>query len=668
MKKSLSKGALCAAVLLSLAACNLNAMAADFDNAPISSFVKQKGTRLMLDGQEFKLAGSNNYYMHYGSEEMITSVLDDAAALGLNVLRVWGFMDGEHHGHVMQNKPLDYSAPAGLKSSFDVLDFTVSEAKKRGIRLVVALTNNWDDFGGIPQYVKWFNAQDHDDFYTDPLIKNCYKSYVSYLISHVNKYTGIANNQEPTIMTWELCNEPRAASDKSGKKLLAWASEMSEYVHKLAPQQLVALGSEGFFARKGTKDWTYNGNDGVDWDNIIKLPHISYGTFHLYPKTWAKDEAEQWGTAWIKEHARVARKAGKPAVLEEYGIGKDESVSRAFVYRKWTKTAFEEGLNGTMFWILTSKEEGKPDGLYPDYDGFRVLNDGSEVAKILADHARDLRGISHESVNESYVAAPKAGAKLQQKQVTLKVYPLPVKGAKVKQVAALINDNERAVQLTDKDRDGYYAVILDTRGGLRYGENKVLFNTTFDKGEEVQQSLNFELLKPISSYESVAAYTFENGADGFGEGGTYQAEFLKPELEGATLGQERLLKINLRLPGSHDWEELRVKTTVPELAKASAVEFDLYYPADAQGSVRPYVVAGDGWVKMGVDQNNAALSDLEVVNFANTPLRHQHLRVELDDLSGKMGDFYVCLVGNMLPLEGAVYLDNLKFLKPVYEN
>lgn len=59
----------------------------------------------------------------------------------------------------------------------------VSEAKKFNIRLILSLTNNWDAYGGKPQYVKWgkeagLNLTNDDDFFSHPTLKSYYKSHV----------------------------------------------------------------------------------------------------------------------------------------------------------------------------------------------------------------------------------------------------------------------------------------------------------------------------------------------------------------------------------------------------------------------------------------------------------------------------------------------------------
>jgi len=59
----------------------------------------------------------------------------------------------------------------------------VEKARKHEIRLILSLCNNWEDFGGKSQYVKWgkeagLNLTSDDDFFRDPTIKGYYKAHV----------------------------------------------------------------------------------------------------------------------------------------------------------------------------------------------------------------------------------------------------------------------------------------------------------------------------------------------------------------------------------------------------------------------------------------------------------------------------------------------------------
>ena len=354
--------------------------------AQTRGFVGVRRGHFSLAGRRWSVAGTNNYYLHYKSHTMIDDVLDDAVAMGLNTIRTWGWLDGPaSDGVSLQPEPYVYP-----EAAYERFDYTVAEARRRGLRLVVPLTNNWNDFGGMNQYVTWFKAANHDDFYTNAEIRAAYKSYVRHFINRRNRYTGIRNRNEPAIMTWELANEPRCPSDKTGRTLLRWADEMSRFFKQQAPRQLIAVGDEGFFGLAGDPDYPYSNTEGVRWPALVRLPAIDYGTAHLYPDAWGKEEKDEWGAQWIRDHIRVARRIGKPFVLEEFGL-KDESPeqgTRDAVYRHWTDTVLESGGDGDQFWILTGIQD---DGtLYPDYDGHRVVYPSS-TATVLAEHARALR-------------------------------------------------------------------------------------------------------------------------------------------------------------------------------------------------------------------------------------------------------------------------------------
>ena len=63
------------------------------------------------------------------------------------------------------------------------LDFVVSEAHKYGLRLILSLKNNYDNFGGKAQYVQWDRNDGHnlnsvDDLFTNPIVKGYYKNHV----------------------------------------------------------------------------------------------------------------------------------------------------------------------------------------------------------------------------------------------------------------------------------------------------------------------------------------------------------------------------------------------------------------------------------------------------------------------------------------------------------
>ena len=101
------------------------------------------------------------------------------------------------------------------------------------------------------------------DFFTDPVIQQWYFAWVNHLVNRVNTVTGVPYNQDPTIMAWELMNEPRCAGSgdfpSSGNctlnyavynvqpvawKITAWVDAASKYVKSVASKQLVSVGDE----------------------------------------------------------------------------------------------------------------------------------------------------------------------------------------------------------------------------------------------------------------------------------------------------------------------------------------------------------------------------------------------------------------------------------------
>src|SRR5450756_3011598 len=165
---------------------------------PISQqFVQRAGDQLTLGGHPFQFAGTNNYYLMYKSHLMTDAVLEKAAANDFNVMRTWAFTDiGRQDGtdSVDPGNTTTYfqywggSAPAynDGATGLEKLDYVVAKAKAEGIRLVLPLTNNWNNFGGMDQYVKWAGGKYHSDLYTNPQIQVWFKAWINHLLNRVN--------------------------------------------------------------------------------------------------------------------------------------------------------------------------------------------------------------------------------------------------------------------------------------------------------------------------------------------------------------------------------------------------------------------------------------------------------------------------------------------------
>jgi mannan endo-1,4-beta-mannosidase len=390
-------------------------------NTPSAVFLHQ--------GKPFCFSGTNNYYLGYRDRAMVDDVFRQAKAMGLKVMRVPAFIDrgslddsvpstdrnswepyGTKQGVYYQywdtaTKSVAYNEGSEKDDGLVRLDYVLAKAAEHDVKMVLVLTNNWREFGGMDQYLKWFNLDWHHQFYTDPNARQAYKSYAAHLIQRVNTVSKLVYRDDPSIFAWELANQPRCRnfgqydrlSDCRADTITAWVKEMSEHIKSLDPNHMVAVGDEGFFNRPGHAAEQYNGKDGVDHEAYLALGSIDYGTFHLYPDNWST--GTKWGNQWIIDHLAAAQKAGKPAVLEEYGIvvkrdDKTGKVTGGFdrrrtAYTNWNNLMLKGGGSAAMFWLLAGIDPSNTDtGQYPDYDHFSVYNNpDDESAQLLAAYA-----------------------------------------------------------------------------------------------------------------------------------------------------------------------------------------------------------------------------------------------------------------------------------------
>jgi mannan endo-1,4-beta-mannosidase len=329
------------------------------------SFVQRQSDRLVLGNDTFRIVGANIYYFAFSAEPDQIRLLDLATDFGLNVLRIWAFND-------FVNLPPNAFVPAETDVCFQFLndgagapevregscglerlDRAIKLAGDRGIRLILTLTNHNPDYGGIPQYQRWLGFAKLNDFYRHASARTMFQNWVQAIVTRQNGLTSLSYADDPTILAWEIANEPRCASDPSGTEPLTdWLSEMSAFIRSIAPRQLIAAGDEGFFNHeRAGSNWLFNGSCGVSTEDILGIPDIDVGTFHMYPDQWAKNQdPQEFGQMWIQNHIEAARRASKPVILEEYGL--PATAERNSVYQSWLQTIEQEDAAGDLVWML----------------------------------------------------------------------------------------------------------------------------------------------------------------------------------------------------------------------------------------------------------------------------------------------------------------------------
>ncbi|KAH6984354.1 glycoside hydrolase superfamily [Ilyonectria sp. MPI-CAGE-AT-0026] len=369
-------------------------------------FVTVKGQKFQLNGKDFYFAGSNAYYFPFsGTQADVEKGLTAAKKAGLNVFRTWGFND-KNATTDPKGLPQYGSEGAGEtgvyfqvwdngKSTINIKPFdkVVNAASNTGMKLIVALTNNWADYGGMDVYTVNLGGKYHDD------IKKAYKRYVKAMVTRYK--------HSSAIMAWELANEPRCGADGvrnlprsancTPELLTEWTEEMSAYIKSLDPNHLVTWGGEGGFNRE-SDDWAYNGSDGGDFDHELTLSNIDFGVFHTYPDWWSK--TVEWSNQWIRDHAASGAKAKKPVVHEEYGwltpearleyLGTTRNESRTEVIGEWQRIQVETKMPD-MYWQYgySGYSYGRNHN-----DGFTIYLDDAEAKTLVYQHAKAMNRLN----------------------------------------------------------------------------------------------------------------------------------------------------------------------------------------------------------------------------------------------------------------------------------
>ncbi|PSR73346.1 hypothetical protein PHLCEN_2v10811 [Hermanssonia centrifuga] len=311
----------------------------------------------------------------------MNAAFSDIASSGATVVRTWGFNDvtspsGDYYQLWSNGQPTINTGSTGLEN----FDNVVAAAKANGLRLIVTLTNNWSDYGGMDVYVSQLTGTtNHDYFYTNANVIAAYKNYIT---AFVGRYV-----DEPTILGWELANEPRCTGSTGTSTgtcttttITNWVSEISAFIKSIDTNHLVGLGDEGFFNEPSNPSYPYQGSEGIDFNANLAISTIDFGTFHI---SWGEtSDPTGWGTQWISDHQASQASANKPTIVEEFGVTSDQ----VSTYTAWYNEIVSSGLTGDLIWQAGSHLSS---GDTPN-DGYAEYPDG-QVFPLIQQHAAALK-------------------------------------------------------------------------------------------------------------------------------------------------------------------------------------------------------------------------------------------------------------------------------------
>ncbi len=335
-----------------------------------SSFIRVQDGKLMRGDTPYLYIGTNFWYGAIlgsegegGNRERLHRELDFLKSIGVDNLRILVGSDGDR-GITAKVEPTLQTAPGVYNDTILAgLDYLLAEMAKRDMVAVLYLNNSWEWSGGYSMYLQWAGygkapvpAVDGWPAYMEYVkqfaqsdsAKALFANYVRDMVTRVNKYTHLKYVDDPTIMSWQIGNEPRAFSDENKAPFAAWIAEVAALIKSLDANHMVSTGSEGKHGCEQDIDL---------FEQIHADANVDYMNIHIWPYNWgwiSKDSiAEKLDVAkantkkYIDEHIVLARKHNKPVVLEEFGFPRD-----GFQFSKTSTTASRDSYYAYVFDLI----------------------------------------------------------------------------------------------------------------------------------------------------------------------------------------------------------------------------------------------------------------------------------------------------------------------------
>lgn len=291
----------------------------------------------------YYFVGTNYWYgpligaKKIGDRKRLIKELDLMKSIGIDNLRI--LVGAEGDGGDYKVKPaLQYEQGKYNKKLLDGLDFLLAEMRKRDMRAVLYMNNNWIWSGGMSEYLKWngYGAVPNPfleqysweqymaytkQFHSCEPCKQAFYKHIRFIIGRTNKYTKIKYVDDHTIMSWQVANEPRVLAKDNEAAYTDWLNATVDLIQSLDPNHLISTGTEG---KASTQD------DIEMYERVHSNKNIDYLTMHMWPKNWSWYDIEnEKGSlqtsiknahAYLDEHIVVAEKSNRPIVMSEFGF------------------------------------------------------------------------------------------------------------------------------------------------------------------------------------------------------------------------------------------------------------------------------------------------------------------------------------------------------------
>jgi hypothetical protein len=310
--------------LLAVALLVLLAGQARAQEAGFQHFITREGDRLMDGAKPWRFIGANmpGLIMPYDYNQRIPERMTlptaweqedgfrSLAQMNARCVRLWNL---PIRSSKTPEGSWEYVQGPGRfnDESFKTLDQALALAAKYQVRVIVPLTADWGDYlGGIKTYAE-HRGKEKKEFYTDPQLREDFKTTIRHVIERRNSITGQAYRDDKAILAWQFGNEmPKVPQ--------AWKAEMAAYIKSLDSNHLVM-------------DWDHPQlSDTLD-------PNIDILSRHYYGGDWLKWLDADWAKAQGK----------RPFVVGEFGLETDMAKVRRFL-----EEVNGSGVSGALIWSM----------------------------------------------------------------------------------------------------------------------------------------------------------------------------------------------------------------------------------------------------------------------------------------------------------------------------
>ena len=346
------------------------------------SFVKVEDGKFVCDNYPSHFIGTNFWYGAIlgsegrgGNRARLEAELDTLKSLGITNLRVLVGGDGPDGIPTRVTPNLQMEPGVYNDTIFWGLDYLLAEMGERNMKAVLFLNNSWEWSGGYGMYLEWAGAgkslipaevgygpfmESVSHFVTNDKAKELFYNHVRHVVSRTNTVTGKPYKDDPAIFSWQIGNEPRCfRADAEGQDAFVdymWTT--AALIKSIDPNHMVSSGSEGSAGCENSLEL---------WERIHSCPDIDYMNIHIWPYTWSWVRENTLKTnlpvaiantdEYIDEHLELARKYGKPVVLEEFGFPRDD-----FQFKKGSPVTARDEYYGHVFGRIV--EAAKEDGIF----------------------------------------------------------------------------------------------------------------------------------------------------------------------------------------------------------------------------------------------------------------------------------------------------------------